>query len=73
MGMFDSVWVRCPKCTEPLEFQSKGGECLLINYTVDDAPNDVLRGLVGDKIRCKCGKLVEIGTPPEERFQITIK
>lgn len=30
MGMYDSVMVRCPKCGEEHEFQSKSGECLLM-------------------------------------------
>jgi uncharacterized Zn finger protein len=42
MGMFDSVWVKCPNCGTANEFQSKGGGCALIDYTLEDAPADVL-------------------------------
>ena len=42
MGMFDTVMVPCPTCGEPSEFQSKGGDCTLATYTLDDAPDDVL-------------------------------
>jgi len=42
MGMFDSVYVPCPKCGELNEFQSKGGDCLLIEYTLENAPANVL-------------------------------
>lgn len=42
MGMFDSVMVPCPRCGEPSEFQSKGGDCCLGTYTLETAPADVL-------------------------------
>ena len=42
MGMFDSVKVPCPKCGELYEAQSKGGDCLLRTYSLDEAPADVL-------------------------------
>jgi len=42
MGMFDTVMVACPQCGEQSEFQSKGGDCTLETYTLDDAPDDVL-------------------------------
>lgn len=28
MGVYDSVWVKCPKCETKNEFQTKSGECL---------------------------------------------
>lgn len=40
--MYDSVMVKCPKCGEENEFQSKSGECLLYVYTLENCPNDVL-------------------------------
>jgi len=33
MGLFDIIFVKCPSCEEILEFQSKGGECVLEKYT----------------------------------------
>lgn len=42
MGMFDTVWVPCPKCGKVAGFQSKGGACRLDDYHLDDAPSDVL-------------------------------
>jgi len=35
VGMFDSVTVRCPKCDEVVEFQTKAGGCTLQNYDAD--------------------------------------
>ena len=43
MGMFDSVYVKCPACGEILEFQSKGGDCILATYGLEDAPADVMQ------------------------------
>lgn len=42
MGMFDRVMVPCPKCGTESEFQSKGGDCTLRDYTLENAPADVL-------------------------------
>jgi len=42
MGMFDSVYVECPRCEETAVAQSKGGKCLLRVYTLSNCPDDVL-------------------------------
>lgn len=48
MGMYDTVSIRCRKCGETFEEQSKGGECTHILYGERDAPLSVLNGL-GDR------------------------
>lgn len=61
MGMFDIVWVPCPRCGERIEFQSKGGMCILHDYEFTDAPAEVLMDLNGDEWRCtKCCALVRV-------------
>lgn len=42
MGVFDRVYIPCPKCGKESEFQSKGGDCILADYTLETAPVDVL-------------------------------
>jgi hypothetical protein len=42
MGMYDTVLVPCPACGATSEFQSKGGDCTLATYSLDEAPDDVL-------------------------------
>lgn len=42
MGMFDTVMAPCPECGERAEFQSKGGDCTLAMYLLEEAPADVL-------------------------------
>lgn len=60
MGMFDSLYMDCPNCghKKSLEFQSKSGECLLNEYTVENIPNEVLAGLHSYGSKCRnCGKI----------------
>lgn len=38
MGMFDTVHFRCKGCNTPLEFQTKAGECLLSDFSIENAP-----------------------------------
>ena len=58
MGMFDSVYVPCPKCNTEAEFQSKGGDCCLENYTLKDVPNNVLSDINrhSPKVCSECGE-----------------
>lgn len=56
MGMFDSVWVKCPKCNEENEFQTKSGDCLLRNFTIENAPNEVMEDVNRHSpCECECG------------------
>jgi hypothetical protein len=55
MGMFDTVWINCPRCGEQYEAQSKGGGCTLKDYNIWDAPQDVLSG-VNDTYPFVCSK-----------------
>lgn len=45
MGMYDIVLVRCPKCNRISEFQSKGGDCILASYRLENCPDDVLSNI----------------------------
>ena len=56
MGMFDRVYVLCPKCGTGIEFQSKAGDCLLIAYTLYDAPPEILGDLSRDTDTKDCPK-----------------
>lgn len=63
MGCFDTVMVPCPKCGARSEFQSKGGDCILRTFDLENAPTDVLsdvnRHAPG---RCdQCGTLFKVG------------
>lgn len=68
--MYDTVHIPCPKCGADVDVQSKGGECLLGNFTTDTAPVDVLLGLKDrnyvdqcDKCKAYLKTVVEVGRP----------
>jgi endogenous inhibitor of DNA gyrase (YacG/DUF329 family) len=42
MGVYDTVMVPCPQCGEKAEFQSKSGECILLEVELEDCPYDIL-------------------------------
>ena len=59
--MYDTVLVNCPSCGKEHEFQSKSGECLLGEYTLQDCPSDVLRDVNRHSpYRCSCKALFEV-------------
>lgn len=55
MGMFDSVYLKCPECGSQVELQSKAGECLLINYSRDNVPLNIAEDLDGRIVTCTNG------------------
>jgi hypothetical protein len=61
MGMYDSVMVKCQKCGEEHEFQSKSGECLLDVYTLENCPDDVMANVNRHSpYKCDCGTLFQV-------------
>jgi len=61
MSCYDVVNVPYPSCGRRLEFQSKGGECKMSVYTLQDVPNDVLSDVnMHAPLLCKCGRQVVI-------------
>jgi hypothetical protein len=61
MGMYDSVWVKCPKCEKENEFQTKSGDCLLQNYTLENCPVDTLTNVNRHSpCNCGCGAIYEV-------------
>lgn len=61
MGMFDSVYVNCPRCNEIIEFQSKAWNCRMEKFTLANAPPAILGDLKDAQTVCrKCGWTVVI-------------
>lgn len=64
MGMFDEVLVRCPSCEKEQTVQSKGGDCILALYDLNEAPADVLsdvnRHAPFECVACGCLFKVEL-------------
>lgn len=65
MGVFDSVFVRCPRCGDTLEFQSKE-YCASQNvFGAQSVPLNVAEGVDGDVKTCNCGARVKVSLPTE--------
>ena len=61
MGMYDTVWVNCPKCNEENGFQTKAGECYLANYNLENCPDDAMSNVNRHSpIECECGCKYEV-------------
>lgn len=55
MGMYDVIMAACPQCGTKNGFQSKGGDCDLTTYELDEAPADVLSDANRHPMVCGCG------------------
>lgn len=64
MGLFDKVYVNCPKCGLANEFQSKGDmQPLLRSYTIETAPTCVLNDALNKPEMCSCGEWLVLYDP----------
>lgn len=70
MGMYDTVWVKCPMCKTENGFQSKSGDCCLADYDLQNCPDDVLanvnRHSPVECDECGCRYSVNIATRTAE-------
>lgn len=56
MGVYDTIYFKCPKCGEEINAQSKSGECLLKNYPNTDVPISVAYDANRHApFKCDCG------------------
>ena len=53
LGMFDSLYIKCPKCGHELEYQSKSGPCSLLCFNEKDLPVVVAIGLDNQVVECE--------------------
>lgn len=60
MGMYDVIMAACPRCGTRNGFQSKGGDCSLSTYELDEAPADVLDDANRHPMVCDCGTRYKI-------------
>lgn len=65
MGCYDSVVVKCPRCGNTLEYQSKADMCLMRELTVDCVPAAIAADLDGEIHDCKCGSRIMLRCPPD--------
>ena len=52
MGMFDRLYVDCPRCGEFVEFQSKAGDCTLTSYYIHSVPSEIALDCKDDVEQC---------------------
>ena len=57
MGMFDSVYVKCPHCSAQMEYQSKADDdAYCRSFTVETAPDCIAFDVMNSPQYCqKCG------------------
>ena len=74
MGVYDTVTIPCPKCGEPYNAQSKGGDCVLAHYTLEEAPTDVLTNVNRHApFECdKCGTIFHVELQWHTRPEVTV-
>lgn len=62
MGMYDTVYIKCPSCDKENECQTKSGDCILSSYSLYSAPMNVLAGVIGKDWceHCKQPFIVEL-------------
>ncbi len=75
--MFDKLLLKCPNCMKAIEFQSKGGKCILDSYSEKNVPWNFLLSINGEIVKCsKCLKnvglkIVNLPLKPEIKLHIT--
>ncbi len=72
MGIFDTIWVKCPVCKTENGFQTKSGMCIMADYELKDAPNDALQNVNRHSpCKCKeCGTLYEVDIEDRKAVEI---
>ncbi|MCK4841454.1 MAG: hypothetical protein KAT04_06175 [Methylococcales bacterium] len=74
MGMFDSIRTPCPSCGKELEFQTKGGECVLATYPLDKVPSGAAEYVVGEMEHCSsCNVVFEINLMPHQVLTVKMR
>ena len=77
MGMFDRVWIPCPSCGEKFEEQSKVHDCVLADYTLENAPPEILLDILEHPMDLpyvceKCGARFQVALKPVSSWKATV-
>ncbi len=76
MGMFDRVYIPCPKCGCEYQFQSKAGPCQLLDYRLHNANISVIENILADDttyicVRCNASfKLIRVSSPEYATIEV---
>lgn len=64
MGLYDTLNIDCPRCGNPVEFQSKAGPCEMRSYHLHYVPVVVAHDLNGKVEQCRgCDQYVVVRIP----------
>ena len=70
MSLFDSIYVPCPHCDQPVEFQTKVGDPYCRSFTLETASGEQLTDIMNFPNHCmKCDgwfALIDPHYPPGE-------
>ena len=73
MGMFDSIYFKCPDCGKEIEAQTKSGDCDLNSYEHTSVPVDVaLDANRHAPFKCECGASWQLGNIPDETTKVAL-
>lgn len=73
MGCFDSLYIKCPKCRNDLEFQSKSGMSCLYSFRKSNLPIEVAIGMEGNIIRCQfCNSRIRLNCKIPQRAKVSL-
>lgn len=68
MGLYDTVRLKCPKCENMLEVQSKAGESAMHDYWEDKVPVEIAQDIMHDEVFCEtCGRRYMIIEKPKKQ------
>lgn len=71
MGLYDSVYVKCPKCGKRSELQTKV-RCDMKTYDGESVPADIAKGVDGDEFNC-CGTTWRVKSPKIPHVELKVK
>ncbi len=73
MGLFNSLYIKCPDCGNELEFQSKSGECAMSVYNDSNLSPTVAVGMDDDIVRCDfCNNNFELNCDIPETVKVQL-
>jgi hypothetical protein len=72
MGMFDTVIIECPGCSAIVNCQTKSGGCCLDTYELDNAPMEVMAGLLGHNTYYECGATFNVSITTRPTYKVTL-
>ena len=64
MGLFNSVYAKCPECGELIEFQSKAGNTECSTFSLSAVPIEIAQDIIGEIVWCDCGNSVKLRVKP---------